>query len=256
MVDYQHIKYDFTDGIAKIILNRPPLNVLNIEMMKEINKVLELLLDENSLKLVVFSAEGKAFSAGVDVSEHLGEQVNEMVKVFHGIFRLLIKLNKPTLAVVDGACLGGGCELAAFCDLVIASENSRFGQPEIQVGVFPPIACLILPKIISNKKAMELLLTGSAIKADEAEKVGLINKCIPSDKLQEESDKLIQKFKDLSASVLSYTRKAALNRFNKEFLDYLDEVEDFYLNQLMKTEDAQEGLKAFLEKRKPEWHNK
>lgn len=256
MTDYKHIKYELANGVARIIFNRPPLNILNIEMMKEINKALEGLLDEKSLKLIVFSAEHKAFSAGVDVAEHIGEKGIEMIKNFDDIFRLMIKVGKPTLAVVNGACLGGGCEIALFCDMVIASENTKFGQPEIQVGVFPPIACMILPQIISQKKALEMVLTGTLIPAKEAEALGLINKAVPPEQLETEVNNLIGKIIVLSAPILALTRKVALIRYHKECIDYLTEIEVFYFDQLMKTEDANEGLKAFMEKRKPQWKNK
>jgi cyclohexa-1,5-dienecarbonyl-CoA hydratase len=256
MTDYKNIILEKVDAVVRITLNRPPLNVLNIGAMKEITAALDGLVNDNTIKMVVFLANGKAFSAGVDVSEHMGNQAAEMIKSFHDIFRAMIKLNKPTLAVVNGSAIGGGCELVTFCDFIIASETSKFGQPEIQVGVLPPIACIIFPKIISQKKALELLLSGALIAAPEAEQIGLINKSVPVDKLDEEAAKFINKFTGLSSVVLAHTRQAALGRFNKEFLDYLAEVEDNYLNKLMKTEDANEGLKAFLEKRKPEWKNK
>jgi cyclohexa-1,5-dienecarbonyl-CoA hydratase len=253
---YKNIKYQFSDSVARITLNRPPLNVLNIEMMKEINQVIEGLFAEKSLKLLVFDAEGKAFCAGVDISEHMGDKVMEMIKTFHQIFRNLINLNRPTLAVINGSALGGGCELVTFCDFIIASENSKLGQPEIQVGVFPPIACIIMPEIISRTKAMELLLTGSVINAREAQTIGLINRCVPVESLKEEEIKFTGQITKLSAAVLGHTKLTALKRQHNNFLDYLDEVEDFYLNKLMKTDDATEGLKSFLEKRKPEWKNK
>lgn len=256
MVEYKNIKFTLSDNIARITLNHPPLNILNIEMMKEINKALEGLLEEKSLKLVVFDAENKAFCAGVDVSEHIGATAVEMIKTFHQIFKNLIKINLPTLAVVNGAALGGGCELAIFCDFIIASETAKFGQPEIQVGVFPPIACMLLPRIIPQAKAMELLLTGCLINAQQAENIGLINKCVPQDKIKEEEITFINKITGSSSVVLGYTKSVALKRQQKEFIDYLAEVEDIYLNRLMKTEDANEGLKAFLEKRKPVWKNK
>ena len=256
MPEYKNIRYELTDGVAKITFNRPPLNILNIEMMKEITTVLEGLVGDNNLKLVVVTAVPKAFSAGVDISEHMGEKGAEMIQVFHNIFRLMIKVGKPTLAIVNGACLGGGCEIALFCDMVIASEGAKFGQPEIQVGVFPPIACVILPKIIAQKKALELLLTGCLIPAKDAELIGLVNKTVPAEQLEAEAKTLIGKIIALSAPVLSLTRQAALGRYHKEFLDYLPEVEKLYLEQLMKTEDATEGLKAFTEKRKPVWKNK
>lgn len=256
MPDYKNIKYSLADGVCRITFNRPPLNVLNIEMMKEINQALEGLSGENGVKLIVFDAEGKAFSAGVDVSEHTGDKTEEMIKVFHGIFRNLVKLNRPTLSIVNGAALGGGCEIAIFSDFIIASENSKFGQPEIQVGVFPPIACLVLPETIPQKRAMELLLTGNIIPAKDAESIGLINKCVPADQLKAEADAFIAKITNLSAKVLEQTKFATLRKYNAGFLAALTEIEDYYLNTLMKTADAEEGLKAFLEKRKPNWKNK
>ncbi|NIS78898.1 MAG: enoyl-CoA hydratase, partial [Anaerolineales bacterium] len=184
-MEFQHINFKKQDGVATITLNKPPLNVLNIAMMREINDVIEGLDSEPSIKVLVFEAgEGsKAFSAGVDVSEHTADKVDEMIEVFHRIFRLLNRLEIPTVAVVDGAALGGGCELALFCDMIIASEKASFGQPEIQVGVLPPIAVVALPEIIGPKKAMEMVLTGERIKADEAERLGLVNKVVPPEEL-------------------------------------------------------------------------
>ena len=166
-MSFERIKFDVSDGVARLTLNKPPLNVLDIAMMREISTALEGLSDDAGIKVLVFEAvEGsKAFSAGVDVSEHTADMVGEMIEAFHRIFRLLDTLDVPTLAVVGGAALGGGCELALFCDMVLASEKASFGQPEIQVGVFPPLAAVALPGIIGPKKAMELLLTGDRIRA-------------------------------------------------------------------------------------------
>ena len=136
---FKHIQTELKDGVATLTLNRPPLNVLNIEMMEEINTYFEGLMKEKSLKLLVIQAMGKAFSAGVDVGEHLGDLVYKMIEVFHKIFRLMEGLKVPSIAVVNGSALGGGCELALYCDMVIATEKAKFGQPEIQVGVFPPL---------------------------------------------------------------------------------------------------------------------
>jgi cyclohexa-1,5-dienecarbonyl-CoA hydratase len=157
-MNFGHIRFDVSDGVARLTLNKPPVNVLNIAMMREINTALEGLDGDPAVKVLVFeAAEGsKAFSAGVDVSEHTADRVGEMIEVFHRIFRLLDGLEVPTVAVVGGAALGGGCELALFCDMVIASEKASFGQPEIQVGVFPPIAVVALPGIVGPKKALEI----------------------------------------------------------------------------------------------------
>ena len=148
---YKHIKAELTGGVGTIILSREPLNWLNIEMMEEINNALDSYKDRN-IKLLVFKAEGKAFSVGVEVAEHMGGLAEKMIEVFHGMFRRMDALSVPSVAVVDGAALGGGCELAIYCDMVLASERAKFGQPEIQVGVFPPIAALVMPRVMGRKK--------------------------------------------------------------------------------------------------------
>jgi cyclohexa-1,5-dienecarbonyl-CoA hydratase len=253
---FKHIQTDLKDGVATLTLNRPPVNVLNIEMMEEINTYLEGLKKEKSLKLLVIQALGKAFSAGVDVSEHLGELVYKMIEVFHKMFRLMDALKVPSIAVVNGAALGGGCELALYCDMVIATEKSTFGQPEIQVGVLPPIAALVFSRMIGRKKAMELILAGDTISAQEALALGLINKLIPEASSAEEVNGFIEKFKKLSGIVLKLTKEATLAGLNDDMDKGLRSIEQIYLDRLMKTEDAMEGLKAFLEKRKPTWKDK
>lgn len=250
---FKHIQTEFKDGVATLTLNRAPLNVFNIEMMEEINTYLEGLKKEKSLKLLVVQAMGKVFSAGVDVGEHLGDLVYKMIEVFHKMFRLMDALKVPSIAVVNGSALGGGCELALYCDMVIATEKAKFGQPEIQVGVFPPIAALIFPRIIGRKKAMELILSGDTINAQEALALGLINKVVPEGSLTEEANGFIEKFKKLSGIVLKLAKEATLAGLNDDMDQGLKAIEKIYLDRLMKTNDAIEGLKAFLEKRKPAW---
>ena len=150
---YQHIGFEIKDRAACITLAREPLNVMNIAMMKEINACLDELAGRPELLALVFCAQGKVFSAGVEVAEHLGDQVTEMIEVFHGMFRRMDQLGLISVAAVQGAALGGGCELAVYCDLVLASAKAKFGQPEIQVGVFPPIAALAFPRLIGRKKS-------------------------------------------------------------------------------------------------------
>ncbi len=167
---FQSITYEKKDKVATITLNTPPLNWLTIVMMKEINEALADVKKDASLQLLVFDHAGeKAFLSGVDVADHTADKVDEMIYVFHAMFRRLIEIDIPTLAVVNGVALGGGCELIAFCDMVIASERSRIGQPEIAVGVFPPVAAAWFPKIIGLKKTYELLLSGRMVSAKEAE---------------------------------------------------------------------------------------
>jgi len=250
---FKYIQTEFKDGVATLTLNRTPLNVLNIEMMEEINTYFESLLKEKTLKLLVIQAAGKAFSAGVDVGEHLGDLVYKMIEVFHKMFRLMDVLKVPSISVVNGSALGGGCELAVYCDMVIATEKAKFGQPEIQVGVFPPIAALAFPRMMGRKKALELILSGDVISAQEALALGMINKIVPEASLAEEVNRFVEKFKRLSGIVLKLTKEATLAGLNDDSERGLKVIEKIYLDRLMKTNDAMEGLKAFLDKRKPAW---
>jgi len=250
---YQHIETDVTEGIGRITLNRPPVNILNIAMMEEINEVLRHLATLDDLKVVLFDAKGKGFSAGVDVGEHTGDLAPKMIEAFHGMFRLMDKLEVPTMASVYGSCLGGGCELAVFCDLVLSSEDAQFGQPEIKVGVFPPIAAQIMPRIMGRKAAMELIFSGRVVSAEEACRMGLVNKVVSKEELDSETEKFVKPYKKLSAAVLRKTKKAVTAGLRDDFEASLKLIEEIYLNELMKTADAEEGLKAFLEKRKPQW---
>ena len=253
---YSTIGVEEQGAVVNITLRREPLNVLNIAMMKEINACLDSLKGRDDLAVLVFRADGKAFSAGVDVGEHLGDQVSEMIEVFHGMFRRMDDLGLISLAAVNGAALGGGCELAVYCDMVIASNRAKFGQPEIQVGVFPPIAALAFPRLIGRKKALELIVTGDVISADEAYRLGLANKVVEPDALEDEVKYLVDKLAALSPLVLKKTRKAFTVGLKDSADDALNDIERVYLDELMTTEDADEGLRSFLEKRKPQWRNK
>lgn len=244
------------NNIGKIIFNNGPLNILTIEMMEQINKALEGFLEDESLKAIIFDHNGKAFSAGVDVGDHIGDKAPKMIKEFHDIFRNLNKLKCPTIASIKGAALGGGCEIAMFCDIVLTSDKAKFGQPEIKVGVLPPIAVLFLPQIIGNKKAFELIMLGEIIDANEAHRLGISNYVFPIDSFDQESAKFIESFNDISTIILQYTKKAFIKALGIDFETQLKEIEDFYLQELMSTHDANEGLQAFLEKRTPNWQNR
>ena len=254
-MDYKTIVVEEKDMIGRITFNNPPLNILNIEMMKEINNAVKDFQKRN-LKVLILNANGKAFSAGVDVSDHTKEKVKGMIQVFHDIFTNLHKINSPTVALVNGAALGGGCEVATFCDIVIASEKSKFGQPEIMVGVFPPVAAAIFPKLMWSKKALELMLTGETIRANEAKELGLVNQILPVENFEAEAEKFItEKLASNSAVVLQLTKKAFMEGASQNYSESIKKIEDIYLNELMKTNDANEGLAAFLEKRQPVWKN-
>jgi cyclohexa-1,5-dienecarbonyl-CoA hydratase len=254
-MEYKNIIVEEKEGIGRITLNRPPLNILNIEMMKEINNALKSFHGEN-LKALVLNSKCKAFSAGVDISDHTQEKVGEMIEVFHEIFSNMLAIKAPIVALVNGAALGGGCEVATFCDIVIASEKSKFGQPEVMVGVFPPIAAAIFPRIIGHKKGLELLLTGATILAPEAKEIGLVNHVLPVESFEEVSEKFLKEsLADKSAVVLQLTKRAFIEGAKGPYTEAIKVIEKIYLDELMKTKDANEGLTAFLEKRKPVWKN-
>ena len=252
---YEHIEVEFKEGLGTITLNRPPVNVLNIAMMNEINDVLKSWQGQKDLKIVLFNAKGKCFSAGVDVGEHMGDLAPKMIEAFHGMFRLMDKLGVPTVASVYSSCLGGGCELAIFCDLVIAEEGAKFGQPEIQVGVYPPIAAQIMPRIIGRKHAMDLILSGRIISAEEAMGMGLVNKVVSKEELEAATEAFVKPYLGLSAHVIRKTKKAIMVGLMDDLEPSLQAIEKIYLEELMTSYDAMEGLKAFLEKRKPVWKN-
>src|ERR1044071_3053888 len=254
---YQHIQFRIDDRVARITFAKPPLNVFNIAMMREIVSALGECA-QRELVAIVFEADKscRAFSAGVAVEEHVQETIFQMLDAFHAIFRQLEQLAKPAIALVDGAALGGGCELVAACDIVIASDRSRFGQPEIKLGVFPPVAAVLLPRVIGEKRARELILTGEIIDAVEAGKLGLCNHVVPSAHLEPKLLEVLGKLRELSGTSLAYARQSLDLGLGRSIDTMLSEQENIYLQELMKTADANEGVKAFLEKRKAVWRHR
>lgn len=258
MNSYQHIRLIVEDRVARIALARLPLNIFNIAMMQEVGRALEECVNERDLVAIVFEAApgAHAFSAGVAVEEHVAETIFQMLESFHAIFRTLEQLAKPAIAVVDGAALGGGCELVAACDIVIASDRARFGQPEIKLGVFPPVACVLLPRVIGDKRARELILTGDMIDALAAARLGLVNHVVSSSQLQPKLQEILLKLRELSGASLEAARRALDVGRGRSLDAVLAEVENMYLHELMKTDDANEGIRAFMEKRKPVWRGR
>ncbi|HYJ87176.1 MAG TPA: enoyl-CoA hydratase-related protein [Pyrinomonadaceae bacterium] len=256
--EYQHIKFGIDDRVARITFARPPVNIFNIAMMREINDALNQCSQQRQLVAVVFDAspDCRAFSAGVAVEEHGEELIFQMLDTFHAIFRTLEQIARPAIAVVDGAALGGGCELVMACDMAIASDRARFGQPEIKLGVYPPVAAVLLPHVIGDKRARELILTGELIDASEAARLGLVNYVVPVNQLEGKTLEVLSRFRNLSATALELTKRAIDLGRGRSLDSALKQVEDMYLHELMKTQDATEGINAFIEKRKPVWRDR
>ncbi|UCC40868.1 MAG: enoyl-CoA hydratase/isomerase family protein [Candidatus Aminicenantes bacterium] len=254
---YENIIFETKDNKAFLTINRPPVNILNIATMEEMNDALISLVDNKDIKVLVISSTGeKAFSAGVDIADHTEDKAEKMLQVFHDIFRNMSKLDQVTVAALKGLTLGGGCEIAIFCDLAIAADNLKIGQPEIKLSAIAPVALLVLPRLVGLKKASELLFTGKIIDAAEAEQIGLLNKTVPLASFNSELDSFIQPFTELSLIGLKFSKKGINLGLETDFMEGLEKIEKIYLEELMASEDAHEGLKAFMEKRKPLWKNR
>ncbi len=222
-------------------------------MMAQFNAILDAVLPGEDLAAVVLRATGKAFCVGVDVGDHTADKVRDMIELFHGIFRKLASTDALTIAAVNGAALGGGCELACFCDIVLASDRAKLGQPEVQVGVFPPVAACTLPLQIGIRKAVELNALGTTIGADEAHRIGLVSHVYPAGEFDARVQAYLADIRKLSRPVVRMAKKATVLVARPSILAHLEKVEHMYLEELMKLSDAHEGIAAFIEKRAPSW---
>jgi cyclohexa-1,5-dienecarbonyl-CoA hydratase len=256
MTELQNLKFEKADGVARITLNRPKFNMMNIEMMNELNGILEDLLSDGDLKCVAIYAEGKHFCTGVEVADHKPENVDDMIATFNRIFELTEQMEVPIVAVVQGFCLGGGMELAIACDIIVAGEGAQFGQPEIKVGFFPPYAAMRLPQLIGPAKAVEICTTGRFYKAPEARDLGMVAHVVEDDQLGEAAEAIIKDIQGNSPLIIRLNKRAVKQHLGLSFEPALEGVSDLFLNTLMKTEDTLEGIASYEEKRKPGWKNR
>src|SRR5437016_6446711 len=255
MTTSSNLRVDVQKRVARITIDRPPLNVLDIATMRELDATLARVLPQ--CEFLVFSGSGpKGFSAGAEVRDHAPERIGEMLGAFHAIFRRLARAECVTIAAVHGYCFGGGMDLATFCDFVMAAESAKFAQPEIKLGCFPPVALVTLPCLMGMQAAAHLILTAHQISAAEAHRLGLVSRVVPDNELPAALGALLDELRALSPSALRLTRKALARLHSPDFLAQLEEAERLYLSELMQTHDAQEGVRAFLAKRKPVWKAK
>jgi cyclohexa-1,5-dienecarbonyl-CoA hydratase len=236
----------------RITLSDPPLHILDLTMLEELRDTLGRISNDRHVLIIDATGE-KAFSAGASVQDHLGDRIETMLGHFHDCFRILARLDLVTVALVRGVALGGGCELALACDFVLASDRARFGQPEIQLGVFPPVAAYQLSRQTAPRKGLELLLTGDPVDAATAERLGLVNAVFPVADFDTRAEEWLNRLYRQSASTLRLSKKAFRLAQSEDFEERLARVERLYLEELMQTGDANEGLNAFMEKRKPVW---
>jgi cyclohexa-1,5-dienecarbonyl-CoA hydratase len=250
------LKIDISSPVARIALNNSPLNVIDIPMMEEL--VLALTESETmpEISVIVLSGEGPVFSAGVDVAAHTTDKVEEMLLKFHTVIRALVASKKVMVAVVRGHCLGGGAELAMVCDIVYTSATAQWGFPEIKLGCYPPVACAALAALVGHKRAAELILTGRTITGCEAEAIGLATRAVPEAELVNVVDEALRELQRLSPAALAVTKKAFYAWDAIHFDKGLAKAEKIYLEELVKTADAEEGIRAFMEKREPKWAGK
>jgi cyclohexa-1,5-dienecarbonyl-CoA hydratase len=242
--------------VARLRLENPPLNIIDIPMMEELAAAWAELETLPGITTVVLSGSQKAFSAGVDVAAHAPDKVAEMLTKFHGLIRRLVTSKKVTIAAVHGHCLGGGAELAMVCDLVYTSELATWGFPEIKLGCYPPVATTALAALIGHKQAAELVLTGRSIPGKEATAIGLANAVVPEVDLERAVGEVVECLSHLSPAALAVTKKALYFWDSSHFDKGLARAEHIYFEELMKTADAEEGIRAFLEKREPRWKGK
>jgi len=239
--------------VVRIELRHPPLNVIDVPMMVELATVLSEIETKPNVAVVVLSGEGKSFSAGVDVAAHTPDKVEDMLAKFHRVIRSLVATKKVTIAAVHGLCLGGGAELAMVCDLVYSDDDAEWGFPEIKLSCLPPVACTALAALVGQKKAAELILTGRSVTGREAAEIGLATRSVPDNHLSSAVQACVGQLLRLSPAALSLAKKACYAWDSIHFDKGLARAEKIYVEDLMKTSDAQEGIRAFLEKRAPKW---
>jgi cyclohexa-1,5-dienecarbonyl-CoA hydratase len=242
--------------VAWIALQNPPLNVIDIRMMEELSQSLAEIEARNDISVIVLSGEGANFSAGVNVADHTPDKIEEMLGKFHAVIRAVVSTKKVTLASVHGNCLGGGAELAMVCDMVYTTDSARWAFPEIKLGCYPPVACAALATLVGQKRATELVLTGRTISGSEAANMGLANRAVPEQDLANAVEQTVQQLTQLSSAALAVTKKAFYAWDAAHFDKGLARAEKIYLEDLMKTSDAHEGIRAFMEKRQPKWMGK
>jgi cyclohexa-1,5-dienecarbonyl-CoA hydratase len=251
-----HVETKVASSIAHIKLINPPLNVINLQMARELRDALTEIEARTDVSAILFAGDARAFSAGVDIKAHLPEQIHEMLTGFHAVIRAIVASRKVTIAAVRGVCLGGGAELAAVCDIIYTARDATWGFPEIKLGCYPPVAAVALPALIGQKRAAELILIGRQFSGDEAVAIGLANRSAQAADLETVVQETLDELRQLSPVALAHAKKAIYAWDAIHFDKGLARAETIYLEELISTADAREGIMAFLDKRLPKWIGK
>lgn len=254
--DLKRINLSITPGVARVELCHPPLNVIDVPMIEELSRTLAEIEAQSSVSVIVVSGEGNSFSAGVDVAAHTPDKVEGMLEKFHAVIRALVATKKVTIASVHGHCLGGGAELAMVCDLVYTTEDAQWGFPEIKLGCYPPVACTALAALVGQKRAAELILTGRSISGRECAEIGLATRALAEGQLSSMAEETVIQLLKLSPAALAIAKKASYAWDSMHFDKGLARAEKIYFEDVTKAADAQEGIRAFIEKRPPKWTGK
>ncbi len=253
---FKYIKFDPSTVGARNTLNHPPYNVLTVPLMTELAEAIESLNGRADIKCILLDSSQRTFSAGISLEDSRPDRVFQTLDAFNHVFQAIGDISKPVIVVVNGPAIGAGSELVAFGDIVFATPNARFSQPEVKMGVFPPFAAVMLPQLIGPKKTYELILTGHALTAEEALALGFVNRVVPEAELGKAVNEILARIGEFSGPVLEMTKLVISSAMGLPLREAMKKSQDIYLNQLMDLEDVQEGLRAVLEKRKPVWKNK
>jgi len=254
MISSPHVATTIENGIARVTISQPPLNILTRALLGELRQALGALAEDRALRVVVVGAAGRHFSAGADVGEHRPPTWKAMIPEFLDTIAALRAFPLPIVAAVRGRCLGGGFELVQAMDLAVAGETASFGQPEIQLGVIPPAACALLPWLAGPARAAEIVYTGDPLTPAQAQAAGLVARVVPDDAVDAEALALAGRIARHSAAALRVAKRAMRPPARERLeADALAAAGRRYARELMHTVDATEGLAAFLEKRTPVW---
>src|SRR4051812_37731315 len=253
---YKHITFDVSTFMARITLSHPPYNVLTVPLMNELAEAIESLNGRGDIKAILLESNQKTFSAGIGLEDSKADRVFQTLDASTRVSQAITEISKPLIVVVNAPAIGGGSELVAFADMVIATPKAKFAQPEVKLGISPPFAAIMLPQLIGPKKTYELILTGEALSAEDALRLGFVNKVVPETELQKTVDAVLTKISEFSAPVLEVTKKVIGSSIGLPLDEAMKKSQNIYLNELMNLQDVQEGLRAVLEKRKPVWKNK